>query len=33
MTLKFVEHFEYIASSMMHAGDDVGMWDEEDGFF
>jgi hypothetical protein len=33
MTLKFVEHFLYIASSMMHAGDDVGMWDEEDGFF
>jgi hypothetical protein len=33
MTLKFVEHFVYIASSMMHAGDDVGMWDEEDGFF
>ncbi|HTT37495.1 MAG TPA: glucosidase [Burkholderiales bacterium] len=33
MTLKFVEHFLYIASSMMHAGEDVGMWDEEDGFF
>ena len=25
MTLKFVEHYLYIASSMMHAGDDVGM--------
>src|SRR4029079_10527248 len=23
----------WIASSMMHAGDNVGMWDEEDGFF
>jgi len=33
MTLKFVEHFLWIASSMLHAGDDVGMWDEEDGFF
>jgi hypothetical protein len=33
MALKFVEHFLYIASSMMHAGEDVGMWDEEDGFF
>ena len=33
MALKFVEHFLWIASSMIHAGDDVGMWDEEDGFF
>jgi hypothetical protein len=33
MTLKFVEHYLWIASSMIHAGDDVGMWDEEDGFF
>ena len=33
MALKFVEHFLWIASSMMHAGEDVGMWDEEDGFF
>ena len=33
MALKFVEHFLWIASSMVHAGDDVGMWDEEDGFF
>jgi hypothetical protein len=33
LCLKFVEHFLWIASSMMHAGDDVGMWDEEDGFF
>ena len=31
--LKFVEHYLWIASSMVHAGDDVGMWDEEDGFF
>jgi hypothetical protein len=33
MCHKFVDHFLLIASSMMHAGDDVGMWDEEDGFF
>jgi hypothetical protein len=33
MTLKFLEHFLYISSSMMRAGDNVGMWDEEDGFF
>jgi len=33
MTLKFVEHYIWIAASMMHAGDEVGMWDEEDGFF
>jgi hypothetical protein len=33
MTLKFVEHFLWIASSMMHVGGGIGMWDEEDGFF
>lgn len=33
MTLKFVEHFFWIASSMAKLGDDTGMWDEEDGFF
>jgi hypothetical protein len=33
MALKFVEHFFWIASSMMHVGEDTGMWDEEDGFF
>jgi Mannosylglycerate hydrolase MGH1-like glycoside hydrolase domain len=33
MALKFAEHFTWIASSMIHAGGDVGMWDEEDGFF
>ncbi len=33
MCLKFVEHFLWIASSMIHAGEDVGMWDDEDGFF
>jgi hypothetical protein len=33
MAEKFVEHFLWIASSMIHAGDNVGMWDEEDGFF
>ncbi len=33
MAHKFVEHFLWIASSMVHTGEDVGMWDEEDGFF
>ena len=33
MCEKFVEHFLWVASSMIHAGEDVGMWDEEDGFF
>jgi hypothetical protein len=33
MCRKFVEHFLWIASSMVHAGGDVGMWDDEDGFF
>jgi Mannosylglycerate hydrolase MGH1-like glycoside hydrolase domain len=33
LAVKFVEHFLWIATSMMHAGGDVGMWDEEDGFF
>jgi hypothetical protein len=33
MAVKFVQHFLWIASAMAHAGDDVGMWDEGDGFF
>jgi hypothetical protein len=33
MGLKFVQHFLWIASSMMRAGEGTGMWDEEDGFF
>jgi hypothetical protein len=33
MCLKFVEHYLWIATALMHAGGDVGMWDEEDGFF
>ncbi|NKL32428.1 glucosidase [Rhizobium leguminosarum bv. viciae] len=33
MVLKFTQHFLWIASAMIHAGDEVGMWDEEDGFF
>jgi hypothetical protein len=33
MGRKFIEHFLWIASSMIHAGGDLGMWDEEDGFF
>jgi hypothetical protein len=32
MSQKFLQHFLWIASSMMHVGD-TGMWDEEDGFF
>jgi len=32
MVEKFAEHFLWIASSMMRAGES-GMWDEEDGFF
>jgi hypothetical protein len=31
--IKFVEHFLWIAHALLHAGDDVGMWDDEDGFF
>ena len=31
---KFCEHFIYIAHAMSHRGeDDIGLWDEEDGFF
>jgi hypothetical protein len=33
LAAKFVEHFLWIATSVMHAGADAGMWDEEDGFF
>jgi hypothetical protein len=33
MALKFVEHYMWIASSMVHLGGDTGMWDDEDGFF
>jgi Glycosyl hydrolase family 63 C-terminal domain len=33
MTLKFCEHFLWIASAMARLGEDTGMWDEEDGFF
>ena len=33
MTLKFVEHFMWIASAMDNLGEGTGMWDEEDGFF
>jgi hypothetical protein len=33
MALKFVQHFLWIASSMMNAGEGTGMWDEADGFF
>jgi hypothetical protein len=33
MSLKFVENFLWIASSMAHMGGETGMWDDEDGFF
>jgi hypothetical protein len=33
MALKFSEHFLWIASAMVHMGQDIGMWDEADGFF
>src|SRR5262249_43026040 len=33
MALKFIEHFLWIAASMIHAGGDTGMWGEADGFF
>jgi len=33
MGLKFTEHFLWIASSMTHLGGEMGMWDDEDGFF
>ena len=33
MAIKFVEHFLWIASAMVHIGGETGMWDEEDGFF
>jgi hypothetical protein len=33
MMEKFIQHFLWIASSMLHAGGGVGMWDPEDGFF
>jgi hypothetical protein len=33
MVVKFIEHFLWIASAMIHLGGDTGMWDEEDGFF
>ncbi|MGQ0636197.1 MAG: MGH1-like glycoside hydrolase domain-containing protein [Planctomycetaceae bacterium] len=33
MSLKFVEHFMWIASAMGRLGGDTGMWDEEDGFY
>ncbi|MFO0868675.1 MAG: glucosidase [Pirellulales bacterium] len=33
MALKFCEHFCWIASAMGHLGNDIGMWDPEDGFY
>jgi hypothetical protein len=33
MAQKFFQHFVSIASATIHAGGNIGMWDEEDGFF
>jgi hypothetical protein len=33
MCQKFLQHFLWIASAMVHGGEGAGMWDEEDGFF
>jgi hypothetical protein len=33
MAVKFTQHFLWISTALMHGGDGVGMWDEEDGFF
>jgi len=33
MCTKFVEHFLWIATALVHGGENIGMWDEEDGFF
>jgi hypothetical protein len=33
MALKFVQHFLAIAAATVHAGDNTGMWNDEDGFF
>ncbi|HEY1436866.1 MAG TPA: glucosidase [Casimicrobiaceae bacterium] len=33
MAIKFMEHFLWIANGLLRAGEDTGMWDEEDGFF
>ena len=31
--VKFVEHFLWIANALLHTGENIGMWDEDDGFF
>jgi hypothetical protein len=33
MVMKFCQHFASISAATVHAGGNVGMWDEEDGFF
>jgi hypothetical protein len=33
MCEKFLEHFLWIASALMNAGGNTGMWDDKDGFF
>lgn len=33
MALKFMRHVLWIAASMVQGGDEISMWDDEDGFF
>jgi hypothetical protein len=33
LCMKFLQHYLWIASAMVNAGEGTGMWDEEDGFF
>jgi hypothetical protein len=33
MSVKFCEHFLWIAAAISNVGGDTGMWDEEDGFY
>ena len=33
MVMKFLEHGTWITASLVHLGGDIGMWDEEDGFY
>ncbi|CAN7775617.1 glucosidase [Cupriavidus necator] len=33
LCIKFVEHFLWISYALVYGGEDIGMWDEEDGFF
>src|SRR5262249_12515185 len=33
MAIKYLQHFLLIGQSMLRTGSDIGMWDEDDGFF